>query len=66
MPQKSAVTADEQKLNDLCEEHLRTEFNAHSADEAIATILHIRFPEPLVPAQLNKHQECSPCHNNKH
>jgi carboxymethylenebutenolidase len=39
MPQQAALTADEQKLNDAWEEHLRTEFNAHSADEAIATMV---------------------------
>jgi carboxymethylenebutenolidase len=39
MPQKSALTADERILNDAWEEHIRTEFNAQSADEAIATIV---------------------------
>jgi carboxymethylenebutenolidase len=36
--QQTVLTADEQKLNDAWEEHLRTEFSAHSADEAIATM----------------------------
>jgi carboxymethylenebutenolidase len=44
MSQKSTLTADEQRLNDLWEEHLRTEFSLHSADEAIATMA----PNPLV------------------
>jgi carboxymethylenebutenolidase len=39
MLQQPALTADQQKINDLWEEHLRTEFNAHSADEAIATMV---------------------------
>jgi len=39
MSQQPALTADQQKLNDAWEEHLRTEFNAHSADEAIATMV---------------------------
>ena len=39
MPQHSAFTADEQKLNDVWNEHLRAEFNAHSADETIATMV---------------------------
>jgi hypothetical protein len=34
-----ALTADEQTLNDLWEDHLRTEFDAHSADEAVATMV---------------------------
>jgi carboxymethylenebutenolidase len=37
MSQQTAPTTNEQKLNDAWEEHLRAEFNAHSADEAIAT-----------------------------
>src|SRR6266853_823273 len=44
MPQQLALTVDEQKLSDAWEEHLRTEFSAHSADEAIATMA----PNPLV------------------
>jgi len=39
MSQKSTLTADEKRLNDLWEEHLRTEFAAHSADEAITTMV---------------------------
>ena len=39
MSQKSALTADERILNDAWEEHIRTEFNAQSADEAIATMV---------------------------
>ena len=39
MSRKPALTIYEQELNDLWEEHLRTEFNAHSADEAIATMV---------------------------
>jgi carboxymethylenebutenolidase len=39
LSEKPALTADEQKLDDTWEEHLRTEFNAHSADEAIATMV---------------------------
>jgi len=34
-----ALTPYEQKLNNLWDEHLRTEFNAHSAGEAIATMV---------------------------
>jgi carboxymethylenebutenolidase len=39
MPKKLALTAEEQKLSDLWDEHLRTEFDAHSADEALATMV---------------------------
>ena len=39
MPNQSDLTVNEQKLNDAWEEHLRTEFSAHSADEAIATMV---------------------------
>jgi hypothetical protein len=39
MAQQPALTTDEQKLNDVWNEHLRAEFNAHSADEAIATMV---------------------------
>src|SRR5262245_1866099 len=39
MAQPPAFTADEQKINDAWNEHLRTEFSAHSADEAIATMV---------------------------
>ena len=38
MPKQSALTVEEPHLNDLWEEHLRTEFNAHNADEAVATM----------------------------
>jgi len=38
MPQEPALTAAEQILSDAWDEHLRTEFSAHSADEAIATM----------------------------
>ena len=44
MSQPIVLTTNEQKLNDAWEEHLRTEFNAHSADDAIATMA----PNPLV------------------
>ena len=39
MPQEPALTADEQKLDDVWNEHLRAEFNAHSADETVATMV---------------------------
>jgi carboxymethylenebutenolidase len=39
MAQPPALTADEQKFNDIWNEHLRVEFSAHSADEAIATMV---------------------------
>src|SRR5215831_14626997 len=39
MPKHLALSAEEQKLNDLWDEHLRTEFDAHSADEALATMV---------------------------
>ena len=39
MPQQAALTADEQKLNDVWNEHLRAEFKAHSADETMATMV---------------------------
>src|SRR6266478_4092522 len=44
MSEQTVLTTNEQKLNDAWEEHLRTEFRAHSADEAIATMA----PNPLV------------------
>jgi carboxymethylenebutenolidase len=44
MPQQTLLTTDEKRLNDAWEEHLRTEFDAHSADDAIATMV----PNPLV------------------
>lgn len=43
MSQQKALTTDEQMLNDAWEEHLRSEFNARSADDAIATMV----PNPL-------------------
>jgi carboxymethylenebutenolidase len=39
MSQQQALTAEQQKLNDLWEEHVRTEFSAHAPDEAIATMI---------------------------
>jgi hypothetical protein len=39
MAQPLALTANEQYVNDLWNEHLRTEFSAPSADEAIATMV---------------------------
>ena len=39
MSQEPALTAEEQRLNNLWQEHLRTEFNAHSADEAMTTMV---------------------------
>jgi carboxymethylenebutenolidase len=39
MSQQLALTADQLKLNEAWEEHLRAEFKAHSADEAIATMV---------------------------
>jgi carboxymethylenebutenolidase len=38
MSQQQALTAEQQKLNDLWEEHIRAEFSAHAADDAIATM----------------------------
>src|SRR5262245_44781015 len=46
MSQQHMLTAAEQKLNDVWQEHLRAEFIAHSADEAIATMV----AKPLVKA----------------
>jgi carboxymethylenebutenolidase len=37
--QQQLLTADQQKLNDLWDEHVRTEFSAHAPDEAIATMI---------------------------
>ena len=57
MSQKPTLTAEEQRLNDLWEEHLRTEFTLHSADEAIATMA----PNPLVnqvPVFLGSRELC--------
>jgi carboxymethylenebutenolidase len=39
MSQLQPLTAEQQKLNDLWEEHVRTEFSAHAPDEAIATMI---------------------------
>jgi len=39
MPQQAALTADEQKFNDIWNEHLRAEFSAYSADETLATMV---------------------------
>jgi carboxymethylenebutenolidase len=39
MSQQPALTDDEQKLNNAFNEHLRAEFDAHSADETIATMV---------------------------
>src|SRR5215472_11287087 len=39
MPKHVALSAQEQKFNDLWDEHLRTEFDAHSAVEALATMV---------------------------
>jgi carboxymethylenebutenolidase len=38
MSQQPALTAEEQKLVNVWNEHLRAEFSAHSPDEAIATM----------------------------
>src|SRR5215831_16114420 len=46
MPQQLALTVDEQKLDDVWNEHLRAEFSAHSADETVATMVaHPRINE---------------------
>jgi hypothetical protein len=39
MSQPPTLTAEEQKLNDVWNEHLRAEFSAHSAEEGIATMV---------------------------
>jgi carboxymethylenebutenolidase len=39
MSREPALTADEQKLNDVWTEHLSAEFSAYSADETIATMV---------------------------
>src|SRR5262245_20035225 len=39
MSQLPTLTADEQKLNDVWNEHLRAEFAAHSANETVATMV---------------------------
>src|SRR5262249_60310753 len=38
LPQQAALTADEQKLNDVWNEHLCAEFSAHSPDQTIVTM----------------------------
>jgi hypothetical protein len=44
MSRQPELTVDEQKINNLWEEHLCTELDAHSADEAITTMVE----KPLV------------------
>src|SRR5262249_8520071 len=44
LPRQPVLTFDEQKLNDVWNEHLRAEFDAHSADETVATMV----AEPLI------------------
>ena len=44
MSQQTTLTAEEQTINNVWEEHLRTEFHAHSPDEAIGTMV----PNPRV------------------
>jgi len=39
MAQQLPLTPEQKKLNDAWEEHIRTEFSAHSADDAIATMV---------------------------
>ena len=39
MSQQPALTAGEQKLDDVWNEHLCAEFSAHSADETVATMV---------------------------
>ena len=39
MTKQPALTADEQKFNDIWNEHLRAEFSAYSADENVATMV---------------------------
>jgi hypothetical protein len=39
MSQQPALTLEERRLNNAWEEHIRTEFKAHSADNAIATMV---------------------------
>ena len=39
MTQQPVLTVDEQKFNDIWNEHLRAEFSAHSADETVATMV---------------------------
>jgi carboxymethylenebutenolidase len=39
MPNKFGLSVEEQKLNDVWDEHLQSEFDAHSADKALATMV---------------------------
>jgi hypothetical protein len=39
MSQQPALTAEQQKLSDLWDAHLRAEFSAHAPDQAIATMV---------------------------
>jgi hypothetical protein len=39
MPQEPALTAGEQKLDDVWNEHVRADFSAHSPDETIVTMV---------------------------
>ena len=39
MSQQQALTADQQKLSNLWDEHLRAEFSSHAPDDAIATMV---------------------------
>jgi len=39
LPQQAALTAYEQKLTDVWNEHLRAEFDAHSVGETVATMV---------------------------
>ena len=44
MSQQNVLNAEQQKLSDLWDEHVRTEFSAHAPDEAIATMV----TDPLI------------------
>ncbi|PYS53695.1 MAG: hypothetical protein DMG13_11435 [Acidobacteria bacterium] len=39
LPHRPNLTTDEQKLNDVWNEHVRAEFDAHSADQTVATMV---------------------------
>ena len=39
MQNQLALSVEDQKLNDVWDEHLRSEFDAHSADKALATMV---------------------------
>jgi carboxymethylenebutenolidase len=39
MAKQPALTADEQKFNDIWSEHVRAEFSVYSADETVATMV---------------------------